>query len=239
VKVLCRVFVCVRVCVCACVSVCAHLRRPQLAPTYKFSSPTFLVGLRMSGQAIARTSVSAYDKVQVLDSLDEINVNADRRIEDATSATMETASTGKVFKAICEHLEPGVNEDEEMQRHPCARLVELGSRESWLIDAKDLRVRAREFLGSGGFGVVVGGSLHGTGVAVKILKKSDGQVHARHLLAVSNEMRILRHIRHPAIVLIFGACIDVANQNISLVLEHIIGTPLDRYIDAHSLATRS
>jgi len=47
---------------------------------------------------------------------------------------------------------------------------------------------------------------------------------------IGNELRILRKLRHPNIVMFHGACIDFEHEKIALVLEHVDGILMDSYI---------
>ncbi|CAK0816981.1 unnamed protein product [Prorocentrum cordatum] len=51
-----------------------------------------------------------------------------------------------------------------------------------------------------------------------------------YLPALCNELRILRHIRHPSIAFLYGASIDVALNKLCLVLEFVDGVPLSKFI---------
>eukprot|EP00971_Amphidinium_carterae_P270046 5357412-Amphidinium_carterae.1 len=52
----------------------------------------------------------------------------------------------------------------------------------------------------------------------------------QHLPPLVNELRVLRHLRHPHIVLFFGACINPGTGELMLVFEWVRGQSLDRFI---------
>ena len=86
-------------------------------------------------------------------------------------------------------------------------------------------------LGKGGFGSVIAATLNGTAVAVKTTKtaKNRATFH-KQLLSISNELQIFRKLRHPNIVLFFGACIDASSGEIALVHEQLHGKTLQDFI---------
>lgn len=58
-------------------------------------------------------------------------------------------------------------------------------------------------------------------VAVKIARGAHQQKHS--WASVMSELRIFRRLRHPSIVIFYGACVDPNSMDIALVLEHIAG----------------
>ncbi len=48
---------------------------------------------------------------------------------------------------------------------------------------------------------------------------------------MANELRILRHVRHPNVVLFYGACLDVESGGLALVMELVLGECLDAFVD--------
>jgi len=57
-------------------------------------------------------------------------------------------------------------------------------------------------------------------------KKSDKQV----LLSLSNELRVLRHVRHPNMVLFHGATVNPSTGAICLVLERVHGLEIGEFL---------
>jgi len=106
-------------------------------------------------------------------------------------------------------------------------LQKLGVQEHWLIDRGHLSIFPDEVLGTGNFGKVLGGKFCSSKVAVKMcLKHKEGAIDKM----VCNELRILRHVRHPNLVLFHGACIDIETKDVMLVLERVHGSNLDMTI---------
>jgi len=110
--------------------------------------------------------------------------------------------------------------------------VNLGEQEHWLIDATSIEVSQCRILGKGGFGIVFAATLHGTPAAVKIAQAAkNSAVFHKRLPYISNELRILRRLRHPNIVMFFGACIDSKSAEIALVFEQLQGQLLQCFIE--------
>jgi len=140
-----------------------------------------------------------------------------------------TTYTGRMFAEL-ERVDSEV-------RWKLERIADIGHRERWLIEAGQVRLMPQNILGSGSFGVVVLASLHGSQVAVKVPKSSHHGSTAWHLPSLGNELRILRHVRHPNVVLFHGACIDPTSSELALVLEYVQGHRLDRFVEVpHKIA---
>jgi len=107
-------------------------------------------------------------------------------------------------------------------------LVAVGRKEQWLIPVDEVQLISEHVLGMGGFGIVVSGTFHGTPVAVKIPTRQGGGIPSS-----LNELRVLRKIRHPNLVIFQGACVDVVKKDILLVLEHVRGETLDAYVEVN------
>merc|ERR1712056_53077 len=52
-----------------------------------------------------------------------------------------------------------------------------------------------------------------------------------------HELRVMRQLRHPAIAMFYGACIDSATRSMIFVIEVIDGTDLGTYVRRKSLRT--
>jgi len=79
--------------------------------------------------------------------------------------------------------------------------------------------------------VVVAGSLHGKVVAIKIAKPSE--VQRRILPALANELRAIRCLRHPNIVLFHGAVFSAELTQMSIIYEFVNGPTLEHLV-SHS-----
>eukprot|EP00928_Gymnodinium_smaydae_P016295 TRINITY_DN16089_c1_g2_i1.p1 TRINITY_DN16089_c1_g2~~TRINITY_DN16089_c1_g2_i1.p1 ORF type:complete len:744 (+),score=54.73 TRINITY_DN16089_c1_g2_i1:315-2234(+) len=106
-------------------------------------------------------------------------------------------------------------------------LVNIGKREQWLLNETELSINPTACLGSGGFGLVFEGTFNGSPAALKLNKSSGFDAD---LFAISNELRIMRKLRHPNIVLLHGACLSATHNDLVLVMEKVVGTLLTTYI---------
>ncbi|CAE8688712.1 unnamed protein product [Polarella glacialis] len=98
-------------------------------------------------------------------------------------------------------------------------LAVMGKEERWLIDEYMLEIGSGKVLGQGSFGIVFAGLMAGTEVAIKMPK---GELHSGTLRSVANELRILRHIRHPNVVAFYGALISYGETPAILLVEELI-----------------
>eukprot|EP00927_Polykrikos_kofoidii_P081858 TRINITY_DN7973_c0_g2_i1.p1 TRINITY_DN7973_c0_g2~~TRINITY_DN7973_c0_g2_i1.p1 ORF type:complete len:658 (-),score=100.33 TRINITY_DN7973_c0_g2_i1:33-1868(-) len=138
------------------------------------------------------------------------------RAADVASTVPSTTKSSLIFEA-CDAWGP---------------IAELALKEQWLIESKELMFESEEPLGEGGCGVVVRAVYHGADVAVKFPWSTEQTDRDKsHLLSLLNEMRILRHLRHPNIVGFVGACVDVESSHVGLVLELVNGVSLEAYIE--------
>eukprot|EP00928_Gymnodinium_smaydae_P077495 TRINITY_DN6085_c0_g1_i4.p1 TRINITY_DN6085_c0_g1~~TRINITY_DN6085_c0_g1_i4.p1 ORF type:complete len:831 (+),score=63.73 TRINITY_DN6085_c0_g1_i4:68-2560(+) len=161
--------------------------------------------------AISVQSVSGLDAIEQDD--EEVGGRDGARSESLLSLP-RTTRTGRIFNAA----------DEPADMGEClADVKALIEKEQWFISPADLKLCANGILGEGGFGSVVVGKFHGASVAVK-LPKIDASSTGIRLLC--NELRILRHARHPNLVQCFGAVIDVTCCRFGLVLELVPGISL-------------
>mmetsp|Transcript_154462 Transcript_154462/g.495223 ORF Transcript_154462/g.495223 Transcript_154462/m.495223 type:complete len:877 (+) Transcript_154462:64-2694(+) len=141
----------------------------------------------------------------------------------SVTSDVQTTRTGQVFRLLSS---PGDVEDMTTSLN---ELAELGRKEHWLIGEGELMLNSDQILGSGSFGVVMGGSLYGSQVAVKIPLESLLGL-SKSIESSSHELRILRRCRHPNLVLFHGAVLDVQRFRIGLVLEMVDGCDLNRWV---------
>jgi len=141
----------------------------------------------------------------------------------------KTSSSGTVFSDIGEPSSPCCE---------ITRLEQIAKQGHWLIDKTEVSAFPSHKLGEGAFGVVVAGSFHGLPVAVKISKTEDPRVQ-RGLPELLNEIRVLRHVRHPHIVLFYGACVNLAQGRMAVILELIQGVTLQDFVHQCSSGSTS
>lgn len=112
-------------------------------------------------------------------------------------------------------------------------LADIGRREQWIVSGGDLTIGSG-ILGAGGCGIVAPGRFLMTPVALKFSKLSTA---SPSLSDIGNELRVLRKLRHPNIVVMHGACIDYQQRDIVLVLERVFGQQLDAYVRQYHTET--
>ncbi|CAE8650163.1 unnamed protein product [Polarella glacialis] len=119
----------------------------------------------------------------------------------------------------------------DFQSSYLVHIMTFGITEHWFIKPSDITPDPNSILGSGAFGIVVKGMLHGaTEIAIKIPKT---RFQSREESQLANEMRLFRHIRHSNIVLFHGATLMVIkgeSPSLSLVLEWINGGNFGEYM---------
>jgi len=77
-------------------------------------------------------------------------------------------------------------------------------------------------------------TMHGQAAAAKMLPHDAGD--ERRLKALLNELRVLRRVRHPNVVLFFGAAVDPLAGSVVLVYELIPGMQLDHAVGCMDLS---
>jgi len=137
------------------------------------------------------------------------------------SSRPDTTTSGQVFENL------KVEDGKSASPNQFKRVADIGGAQHWLLDDKTLTVDPSRVLGTGTFAIVVSGMVHNTPVAVKVPKLANLETGHMYLEELSNELRVLRLLRHPNIVMLRGACIDVHESEIALVLEIVHGELLD------------
>eukprot|EP00928_Gymnodinium_smaydae_P048862 TRINITY_DN3272_c0_g1_i1.p1 TRINITY_DN3272_c0_g1~~TRINITY_DN3272_c0_g1_i1.p1 ORF type:complete len:808 (-),score=101.71 TRINITY_DN3272_c0_g1_i1:87-2510(-) len=137
-----------------------------------------------------------------------------------------TTLTGRIFKSV---------DRQDRLAESLAQVKELVKQEKWSIPPTHMQMYSDDVLGSGGYGSVVRGKFHGAVVAVKL---PNIKANIKGFKQLSNELRILRHARHPHLVQCFGAVIDDKSCSFGLVLEFIHGVSLNRF-EFHSFANKA
>jgi len=193
--------------------------------------PNFVVGLQTVGQM-------PVPEGELVPSMLEADRQCDKgaasigRAQVAPSRAESLASTtrtGQMFSNVFALGADAIGAMPDMT-DTLQRLAEVGAREHWLIDSKEVKLLPDRALGRGGFGVVVLACLRGTAVAVKVPLELEIATSFSHLPSIINELRIFRQIRHANIVFFYGACIDPHRGTLALVFEMVRGERLDVYV---------
>jgi len=201
--------------------------------------PAFLIGMRMYADSLPTYNEVPLkqEHVQLLASasLAEQTVQEDRQ---SAHSLPETNFTGRIFSGMDAALELAERPPDESTDAGVMALLDkvlrLGRQQRWLMSADEVIMAPNQVLGQGSFGLVFSGWLHGSPVAVKTTLRSRDNAGVKHLVASANEIRILRHVRHPNVVLFHGACVEPAKGELMLVLERVMGPDLYRYVSTHS-----
>ena len=92
------------------------------------------------------------------------------------------------------------------------------SREGWELDPKEVQIPdVEQILGRGGFGTVYRGLLHGTHVAVKVVRYAKNK--RAEASGFVQEVALMTKLHHPNICLILGVARDEAKCTLSIVTE--------------------
>lgn len=111
------------------------------------------------------------------------------------------------------------------------KLSAVGFDEHWLIPAADVQPHPEHIVGFGSFGFVMAASFHGADVVLKAPLVPYGDSKGlQSMTALMHELRMLRRLRHPNIVLFYGACVVPETEDLLLVLEHVRGTTLSAFV---------
>lgn len=103
-------------------------------------------------------------------------------------------------------------------------VMALAAAESWLLEPGALNISENHVLGHGAGGIVVRGTFSKMPVAVKI-PKVNRKVGSNSMVHVMNELRVLRKVRHPNIVVFHGACF-LPPSCCMVVTELVTGAPM-------------
>lgn len=116
------------------------------------------------------------------------------------------------------------------------KIRSIGLKELWLIGSEEVRMMPDRILGEGGFGVVVAGLYQGIPVAIKAPRAGAAHVRGGHhssgstFAELCNELRVLRRLRHPNIVFLYGAVLSKSGDHLGLILELVDGSPLGPFV---------
>ncbi|CAE8680154.1 unnamed protein product [Polarella glacialis] len=167
-------------------------------------------------------------------------------VTNSTAFTGRTGRTERIFADLARINSPLGLEDETVQRR-LEQVCRLGCAEHWLLDWEELEFpQTRQQIGCGSFGDVLLAELHGTQVAVKAPRhvanassSSSRALSVKALPSFTNELRMLRRLRHPKIVLFHGALIDPEDGYLALVSEVVDGPTLEHAVRRESPALLS
>lgn len=149
-----------------------------------------------------------------------VQAEADAEAQHAGPSTVEN-SVNSVGASMTEPTN-----ESDTKTWGLVQILGSGLREHWLLEAGDIQIE-ETIKGMGGFGIVRKGVLlDATAVAVKTC--IVGNNASKNGAALANEMRLLRRVRHPNIVLFFG--VHVCEGTIGLVLEWVEGVNLKQYV---------
>jgi len=189
-------------------------------PAAERNSPlkrTFLVGVRNAGHAF-------------------------EAIENPKSIALDShwkhprRSWSQFMEDVMSQLPQNAEDADATLRHRLEQIAQAGKREHWLIDDSQIHVLPNAEIGRGGFGYVRAARWHGMTVAMKVpIMNNDsmrqrGQEENRYLATLVNELRVLRHVRHPNVVLFYGACIIPEITKLCLLFEFVNGVVLHKYM---------
>jgi len=193
------------------------------------------VGLRSTERnrrmAFANLAMERTKRVEAEHQLDRYSRSMQKhRADDETQSDMQSLNTTRSdrlfgsMSAVLKSSGPSAIHMAELQR-----VAELGFSEHWLIPTAHLRpvASADAVIGYGGFGFVMKARYHGAVIAVKATVAIEGTLHLKALKTLANELRLLRRLRHPGIVLFYGACISPQTGELWLALEYVRGRALD------------
>eukprot|EP00931_Biecheleriopsis_adriatica_P004815 TRINITY_DN106426_c0_g1_i1.p1 TRINITY_DN106426_c0_g1~~TRINITY_DN106426_c0_g1_i1.p1 ORF type:complete len:764 (+),score=71.94 TRINITY_DN106426_c0_g1_i1:41-2332(+) len=111
--------------------------------------------------------------------------------------------------------------------------LHYGRAEHWVLDDSSISHMEKGVRGKGRFGSVIRVKLHGTtDVALKTPLSDNTGKHVGVYLALMNEVRFFRRLRHPNIVLFHGIFVAEINgvPALSLVLEYMAGGDMEHFI---------
>lgn len=197
---------------------CGEHEATVLLMALETSCPRYIIGVRVEHD-LATQHAEAELKPSTKGSADFAELEEPRPMSDIHTMKESlplTTPTGHIFAGAATSVD---------------NLVALGMAEHWLIPASEIQLVPGMLLGSGGFGVVVGARYGGSDVAIKVpLACAEAQRSSSDMLSICNELRLLRHLRHPNVVCMYGALCDPKQFDIALVMEFLHGTTLAKFL---------
>lgn len=143
------------------------------------------------------------------------------KVGSRLTAAASTTSTAMILQA----LRFGALYSDVVVKH----MRSLGRAERWLISSRKVGLGSDRPLGEGGFGYVTRGHFLGAPAAIK---RPHLPVQEKAVFTQLNELRLLRHIRHPHIAYFYGAVVSVHMPgSLALVMEFIDGPDLEMFVE--------
>ncbi|CAE8715013.1 unnamed protein product [Polarella glacialis] len=167
------------------------------------------------------------DRIPVLQTWQNTQLQEETQITKAdhtgSSGTSGKPASSMLFNDICT-ADPSLN---------LLAMMAVGRAETWIIRAEDLALEASGTkLGQGAYGMVLMGKYFGADVALK--SRSSPANVIRSLESLGNELKVLRHLRHPHLVAFYGACFIESSCDFLLVEEFVQGQSLEHMLtDIH------
>ncbi|CAL1171289.1 unnamed protein product [Cladocopium goreaui] len=200
--------------------------RCALCPQLETGLPSYLVGIVAKPPPVSEPSIRpASQRVDSLAVSELSGGSADASV--LSGAARDRRLLGEDNRSSSIFDIPAVRQDENTGDKSFAELVELGRREHWIVEPHQLCLLENKVLGSGTFGTVLGGTFYGASVAIK-MPNSDKKEH----LPLLNELRTLRRLRHPNIVLFLAAHVTPSSNDMALVFELMEGPTLHDWMKA-------
>eukprot|EP00812_Abedinium_dasypus_P015749 NODE_939_length_1304_cov_333.742194.p1 GENE.NODE_939_length_1304_cov_333.742194~~NODE_939_length_1304_cov_333.742194.p1 ORF type:complete len:428 (+),score=108.12 NODE_939_length_1304_cov_333.742194:3-1286(+) len=145
---------------------------------------------------------------------------------EAGGLVPSTTLSGCIFGKVKAALSNACGGADQSLMGTLERLCHLGEEEHWLLDVDEFNIeQPSTMLGKGGFGMTLTANFRGSPVALKVPAPMQENPLAV-LPAFFNELRVLRRVRHPHIVLFFGAAIEARTLSIVLAFERLFGHTL-------------
>jgi serine/threonine protein kinase len=194
------------------------------------------MGLRFQEQAHRKLFATVIDErtQRVVADFRREDPSVKRRPSSVTSASLASGLQSLRSESAQTTDTAGVFEQMKRGQTPetLTTLEDVGVKEHWIIHPSELNVPfPPKILGRGGFGLVVEATFCHTPVAVKMFGSgatNDGAINPSCI----NELRFLRHLRHPNIVAFIGAQFGDHGSGAApkIVLEKVEGKPLHKYL---------
>lgn len=136
-----------------------------------------------------------------------------------------SAGPSTISDSVFNHVYESCSTDKDRAQH-LSRIAQMGDAEHWLIKPAEVKVLQNDVLGVGGFALVTRGFFCGMQVAVKRPRHDFDDNTLKDLPNWCNELRVMRHLKHPNLVTTLGAIVDPREHQIAIVLELVEGMTL-------------